>query len=118
MLPMPTALIVEEEAIIALDIAAELSARGLDIIGMAKTYDQAMEIAARILPDIAVVDLVLNGVSHGAQIAAALRARGVRVLITSGSEHAPAHAGTAFLPKPWGSEDLTRALDRLPATAD
>jgi CheY-like chemotaxis protein len=114
---MPTALIVEDEAIIALDLASELRALGLDILGLAKTYEQAMEIAARTLPDIAIVDLVLNGMSHGAKIATVLRARGVRVLITSGSEHPPAHADMAFLPKPWGRDELVRALDLLPATA-
>ena len=115
---MPTALIVEDEAVIALDLASELETLGLDILGLAKTYDQAMEILARALPDIAVVDLVLNGVAHGARIAAFLRARGVRVLITSGAERMPEHAGSIFLAKPWDRDDLMRALGMLPEAAD
>lgn len=115
---MPTALIVEDEAVIALDLASVLKGLGIDILGLARSYEQAMEIAARVLPDIAVVDLVLNGASDGARIATALRARGVRVLVTSGSRR-PADCGEAsFLMKPWHREDLKRALDVLPEAAD
>jgi CheY-like chemotaxis protein len=115
---MPTALIVEDEAVIALDLAPELTALGLDILGFARSYDQAMEMAGRVLPDIAVVDLVLNGLAHGARVARELGARGVRILIVSGSERSPDLGDVAFLSKPWRRDDLARALDVLPEAAD
>jgi two-component system, response regulator PdtaR len=114
---MPTALIVEDEAIIALDLAAELQAFGLDILGPAKTYEQAMEIVSRTLPDIAIVDVVLNGLAHGSRIAADLRTRGVRVLVTSGGEPS-ADCDAVFLAKPWTRDDLMHALGILPELAD
>lgn len=114
---MPTALIVEDEAVIALDLASELDALGLDILGLAKSYEQAMEIAGRMLPDIAIVDVVLNGVADGARVARDLRARGVRVLITSGGEQTPDDGDADFLAKPWDRADLRRALGILSEAA-
>ena len=115
---MATALIIEDEAIIALDLAAELRALGLDILGLARTYEQAMEIAGRTLPDIAIVDLMLNGVAHGARIARDLGARGVRVLLVSGGERPPDCREAVFVAKPWNRADLMRALGLAAEAAD
>jgi DNA-binding response OmpR family regulator len=115
---MATALIVEDEAIIALDLAAELHALGLNILGLARTYEQAMEIAGRTLPDIAIVDLMLNGVAHGARIARDLGARGVRVLVVSGGERPQDCGNVTFVSKPWNRNDLTCALGLAAEAAD
>ena len=112
---MPSALIVEDEAVIALDLASELTALGLDVLGLAKSYEQAMEIVGRVLPDIAIVDVVLNGLADGVRVAKDLRARGVRVLVTSGGERTQDYGEADFLAKPWDRADLMRALGVLPA---
>jgi DNA-binding response OmpR family regulator len=115
---MTTALIIEDEAIIALDLAAELRAFGLDILGLARTYEQAMEVTLRRLPDIAIVDLMLGGVAHGARIARDLGARGVRVVVVSGGER-PRDCGDAtFIAKPWSRRDLISALGIAADAAD
>jgi DNA-binding response OmpR family regulator len=115
---MAAVLIVEDEAVIALDLAWELKALGLDILGLARNYEQAMEIAGRMLPDIAIVDLILNGAADGARIAKTLMAKGVRVLVTSGGERSSDYGEATFLAKPWTREDLLRGLGMLPEAAD
>ncbi len=115
---MPTALIVEDEAVIALDLASEFQSLGFEVLGIAKSYEQALEIAGRGTPDVAIVDLVLNGSAQGRRLAEDLRARGVRVLVVTGS--ADLHLvgdGQACLTKPWHREDLIRAIGTLTALA-
>jgi ActR/RegA family two-component response regulator len=118
---MRTALIVEDEAVIALDLAAELENRGIEILGIARTHDEALKLLRRGAPDFAIVDLVLNGAPHGARIVEAMRAQGVKVLVVTGSDTPhPVGEGQAVLPKPWHREDLNRAigaLEALPASA-
>jgi CheY-like chemotaxis protein len=115
---MPTALVVEDEAVIALDLASQLQSLGFEVLGFAKTYEQALEVAERCLPDIAIVDLVLSGAAEGARLSAALRARGVRVLMVTGGAD-PRRGGTnqAVLTKPWGREDLILEICKLGVAA-
>jgi DNA-binding response OmpR family regulator len=115
---MTTALIVEDEAIIALDLAAELQSLGFDVLRAARTYDQAVAIADRKRPDLAIVDLVLNGSAEGRQLVEELRARGIRVLVVTGSaDPLPVGDGQASLTKPWHRKDLIRAIGTLTALA-
>ena len=116
---MARALIIEDEALIALDLQDELQRLGIELLGVARTSDEALELLRQGDPDLAIVDLMLNGTAHGASIADALRARGVKVLITSGGDGAEISGkGHAFLPKPWARDDLRRALGVLPEAAD
>jgi DNA-binding response OmpR family regulator len=115
---MLKAVIVEDEALIALDLEAELQGFGIDVLGMARTADEALELARRCRPDLAIVDLMLNGRAKGAQIADALRAQGAKVLMVTGADAAQARAnGHAFLSKPWNRDDLARAIGALTAPA-
>jgi two-component system, response regulator PdtaR len=115
---MPTALIIEDEALIALDLQAELQNLSIDVLGIARTGDEALGLLRGGAPDLAVVDLMLSGSAGGATIAEALRARRVKVLIVSGGDAAQAaRNGHAFLSKPWSRDDLNRAIGALAALA-
>jgi CheY-like chemotaxis protein len=115
---MTTALIVEDEAVIALDLAFELESLGFDVLGIARTYTQALDIADRNRPDLAIVDLVLNGSAQGRQLVEELRAREIRVLVVTGTRDPHAvDDGQACLTKPWHREDLIRAIGTLTALA-
>jgi DNA-binding response OmpR family regulator len=113
---MPKALIVEDEAIIALDLASELEGMGFEIVGFAKSYEGALEFAQRCSPDIAIVDLMLSGAAQGARVAQDLRARGVKVLVVSGDSTAVFEDGGASLIKPWHRADLVKAIGTLAAS--
>ena len=66
-------LIVEDEAIVAMDLQGRVSALGYEVVGVAATGEEALEIAERSRPDLALMDIRLAGAMDG--IAAAERAR-------------------------------------------
>ncbi len=81
---MPSVLIVEDNAIIANDIADELESRGMNRIQMAGSLREALRAISQNLPDIAIVDLTLRDGRTGAQLARALATSGVKVCVLSG----------------------------------
>jgi DNA-binding response OmpR family regulator len=117
-LAMLKAVIVEDEALIALDLESELQSFGIEVVGLARTAAEALDLARRVEPDLAIVDLMLNGHAKGAQIADVFRARGVKVLMVTGADAAQASGiADALLAKPWSREDLTLAIGALTAPA-
>ena len=62
-------LIVEEEAIIAADIAGKLRRMDFQVSGTAQTAKQAVELAKRMCPQLAVVNLHLTGKLTGIKAA-------------------------------------------------
>lgn len=115
---MSTALIIEDEALIALDLQTELQGLGIDVLGIARTGAEALALLRAGDPDIAIVDLMLNGDASGGPLADTLSARGVRVLIVSGGDaRQAAQGGHPFLSKPWTRDDLNREIDALTAPA-
>ena len=113
---MPTAIVVEDEAVIALDLACELEGMGFKVIGLAKSPESASKLARRRRPDIALVDLMLGGAAEGERLAAELRAQGVKVRVISGDSTSLGKDGwTTFLAKPWSRADLVNAINALAA---
>jgi two-component system, cell cycle sensor histidine kinase and response regulator CckA len=66
-------LIVEDEKIVALDLARTLGDLGYRIVGMAKSCDEALAVTAETRPDLALVDVALKGAADGVTTAALLR---------------------------------------------
>jgi CheY-like chemotaxis protein len=78
-------LIVEDENIVARDLAEQLTGLGHSVIGIADHAEAAIDIAARHTPDLALMDIRLRGELDGAQTAAVLRRRfGVPSIFLSG----------------------------------
>jgi len=63
-------LIVEDEAIIAMGISDQLSAHGFEIVGIAASGEQAIELARSHSPDLVLMDLRLRGAMDGVEVAA------------------------------------------------
>ncbi|MDH2327974.1 response regulator [Cereibacter sp. SYSU M97828] len=109
-------LIVEDQAILALDLEALLSAAGYKVVGIAATTSQALRIARSERVDAATMDIELALGDNGVDTSIALRALGVRSLFVSGSldDNVRALADRAeplgFLSKPIDQEALTNAL--------
>lgn len=80
----PGILVVEDEAMIALDIAAILKETGYDVVSLAATGEAALRTAARRAPALALVDVALRGAIDGVETARQLQARhGVPILFVS-----------------------------------
>jgi response regulator of citrate/malate metabolism len=69
----PRALIVEDEILIALALEAEVKDLGFDVCGLAANARQAIAMAMEGKPDLAVMDIYLNGARDGIETARVLR---------------------------------------------
>jgi DNA-binding response OmpR family regulator len=122
-------LLVEDEPFIALDLEMLAGAAGHEVVGVADSFDTAVEMAAEAHPDAALVDINLRDGFSGVQVSRALSGgQGVAVgFVTGNAEQVPPDfAGAqAVLEKPFtpaGVEELLAVLQaglerRVPAPA-
>jgi len=80
---MAKILIVEDELVIALDMADQLRDAGFEVVGYAASVDGAVSIAKFAKPDVAIVDIHLHGELDGIEGAKLLRRAGVKVIFSS-----------------------------------
>ncbi len=75
-IPAPRArlLIVEDEAIVAMDMRQQLEDRGYDVCGIADSAADALQMTQQLAPDLVLMDVVIKGPMDGVQTAAALGA--------------------------------------------
>ena len=113
-------LILEDEILIALDLEQKLRDAGYRHITNVATIADAMECIGTWQPDLAVVDLNVNG-QKSFPVADALDTAGVPFVVVSGHnrhilpEH---HAARPFLAKPYDPAVLLRTLQQLTEAAD
>jgi len=120
--PAPTSLaghrvlVVEDEALVAMELADILEHLGCTVIGPAASVTRALALLDGRRPDAALLDLNLNG-EPGARVAIALNDRGVPFVVVSGygedQESAPALRGASRLTKPVRHGELVRVLAQL-----
>lgn len=105
-------MIVEDEALVALEMEACLSDAGHEVAGVAEDLPGAVPLADREKPDLALVDVRLARGSSGLEVARALRDRAVPVLFVTGNCVAEAGKTLALgcLHKPFSGEQLLRAI--------
>lgn len=82
--PRPRVLIVEDESLIALDLAASLETEGFDIIGPARTVSTALALLRSEPSDGAVLDANLGGEATSQPVAEVLLAQGRPSVVASG----------------------------------
>ncbi|HVY85955.1 MAG TPA: HWE histidine kinase domain-containing protein, partial [Caulobacterales bacterium] len=114
----PKVLLVEDDALIAMEMEERLVDMGFDVIGPAATIEAAEQAIAQTVPDIALLDANLRGRTT-VELGAALRGRGVRVAFCTGYDEIkglPADmADVRILTKPIADDDLRAALQSLSA---
>jgi len=64
-----TVLIVEDEAIVAADLAGKLAMLGYEVAGSTSTGEEAIELAYRLLPHLILMDIQLKGAMDGIEAA-------------------------------------------------
>jgi CheY-like chemotaxis protein len=108
-------LVVEDEFLIALDIAGVLEQAGLAVIGPAGTVSDALQAIAHEVVLGALLDAHLAGEPVG-RVADALIAHGIPFAFVSGygREQLPAaHRGAPLVKKPFTGQDLLAAVARF-----
>jgi DNA-binding response OmpR family regulator len=115
-------LIVEDQAILGMELEFVLEQAGHQVVGIAVDARQALTLAAETRPDLALVDINLRDGRSGLALAQKMTTElGVTVLFaTSEPELIPEQFGGAFgvLAKPYSSGSLHAAVDYCLAVRD
>jgi DNA-binding response OmpR family regulator len=109
-------LIVEDEGLIALLLEELMQRMGYDVVAVASTLAQALDLAGTAEIDFAMLDINLNG-QESFPAAAILRERGIPVIFATGygdSILGSEFADALVVEKPFNREELRRVLGRLP----
>ncbi len=111
-------LIVEDEPIIAADLADRLTEMGFDIAGQCSTGEEAIGVVQKQVPDLILMDIQLDGPLDGIETTKMiLEKHAIPVIfLTSNSDEATfARAKTtmpaAFLSKPFRGKDMKHAIE-------
>ncbi|EFL50500.1 putative PAS/PAC sensor protein [Solidesulfovibrio fructosivorans JJ]] len=114
----PRVLIVEDEGVVALDLARRLSQLGYAVCGPTDRGEDALRLARDLSPDIVLMDIVLDGALDGVDAAGRIRdelAVPVVFLTAHADPETLRRAGAAgpygYITKPFENRDLTTTLD-------
>jgi DNA-binding response OmpR family regulator len=113
-------LVVEDDALVGLDIADQLSEAGFHVVGPAVSVEAALRLLRTTECDMAVLDVNL-GRETSEQVARELRALSKPFVVLSGyssEQHPPEFQGAPFLSKPARPSELVMLLQRLAAVSD
>jgi two-component system, response regulator PdtaR len=108
-------LLVEDEALVALDMETSLQAAGFEVVGTADTQDDAVAMARQYSPDVIVMDITLR---KGDGISAAMAIGDANCIVfVSGNSDPKTEArarrvmpAAVFLKKPYNADELPRAV--------
>ena len=116
--PFNSILIVEDEAVVALDLQDELEALGYVVVGVADNADDALNLAHAQRPRLVLMDIMLKGDVDGIQAAARLRQElGIPVIfLTSFSDvatvgRAAREGAYGYLTKPFQIKELRAGIE-------
>jgi CheY-like chemotaxis protein len=116
-------MLVEDEAIVAWDIAETVKRLGYTLVGMADNAERAIDLAETTAPDLILMDIRLNGAADGIEAARVIRERtGLGVIYLTAHadlatmERAAATAPLGYVFKPFSEAGLRAALARAGAT--
>ena len=107
--------LVAEDSVLVADMLEDfLTIKGYDVCGLARTVDEAVQLADRYEPDLAVFDFRLAGGGYGSQIRPLMKdGSNMGILYVSGdplTDKLTKADGDAYIQKPYGLEDLCSAL--------
>ena len=97
-----TVLIVEDEAIVAADLAGKLGQLGYEIAGTTAVGEEAVALACRLLPEVVLMDIRLKGSMDGIEAAEAIRRRADVPVIYLTAHSDSATLNRAKLSEPFG----------------
>lgn len=115
-------LMVEDDYIVALELEHRLTEAGFDVVGVAGTAEEAVDLARDERPELAIMDIRLAGPRDGVDAAIDLLAMGVACLFATahGDEQTRWRAAAAkplgWLQKPYSSQALIEAVNQALAT--
>jgi DNA-binding NarL/FixJ family response regulator len=105
-------LVIEDDLLVAMQVETTLSEAGFDVVGVAPTGEEALELAAKDPPDLAIVDIRLAGDLDGVDTALELfRSHGIRCIFASAySDDEARQRAAPATPIGWLQKPYTMAL--------
>ena len=114
---MRTILVVEDEALIALDLACSIEAMGYRVLGPAADGEEAQRLAAKGNPDLVLMDIRIQGEADGIETARAITNKLPAKLMfmtahtdVNTRKRAMSLNPIGFLQKPWTARQMQQAL--------
>jgi two-component system, sensor histidine kinase len=118
--PIPRVLIVEDESLVAHDLARRLTRLGYTVVGRAATGDEAVRYAVTLCPHVVLMDIHLRGNMDGVEAAQVIQTqRPTPVVFLSAYVdaatlvHPRATGAVAYLSKPIADRALQQTLQRV-----
>lgn len=114
-MPRPRVLVLEDEALIAMLIEDWIDELGYEVVGPARTVDQALALIEQNEPDAAILDISLGATDSG-PVAEHLMMRNVPFAFASGHDERTIlsrHATAPMLAKPYDQDSLKSVLKKL-----
>ncbi len=112
-------LIVEDEPLLAMDVADQLTDAGFEVVGPATSVAYALKLLGKVGCDVAVLDVHL-GPENSEAVALALKSSGTPFVVLSGNSQKhfpPGFEGAPFLSKPISPPTLSVVLRAILSTA-
>lgn len=117
---MKKIIIIEDETIISFGYRLQLERLGFDVVGTARSSDEAEELLKEVEPDLIIMDIYLKGEKNGLELAQEIHARKqIPILFLTASTKpeviSAIHAlnGSQYLAKPINSDSLEDMLQRF-----
>lgn len=117
---MKKILIIEDETIISFGYRLQLERMGFDVIGTARSSEEAEELLTHEKPDLIIMDIYLKGEKTGLELAQEIHARGpIPILFLTAStkpeiiDAIRALKDSHYLSKPINSDSLEDVLQRF-----
>lgn len=113
-------LIIEDDMIVALNVAESVATAGFEVAGIAADAEDGLWLAEQRRPDIAIVDVKLRGEIDGLTVGRELVANyNVAVIFATACEDDVVRQGLeiarSILPKPYSSDDVVAELKLIAA---
>jgi 1,2-diacylglycerol 3-beta-glucosyltransferase len=111
-----TLLIVEDDVLPAMALRDALEDAGYEVMNLTGRHQDGLAAAQERRPDLALVNIELQGRDDGIVLAEELKAMGVPTLFISGQSSRARTANTlavGSLPKPYSVHDMVKAVDYL-----
>lgn len=109
-----TLLIVEDMVLTAMALRDALEDGGYKVLDLTSRYDEAAAVARESKPDMALVNIQLQGHEDGIELAKMFKTMGIPVLFISGHSARARSSETGAmgsLPKPYRTSDMVQAVD-------
>ena len=111
-------LIVEDEAITAMDLKYSLQDLGYDVVGEADTGPDAIDACHELKPDVVLMDIKLKGSMEGTEAGQAISKLGIHVIFVSANTDMgtieESHIGNyAFVSKPFDIVQLNETIKKV-----